>query len=280
MSGSDGVDGAPASAPGLSPAAAELARWQDGVITRRQLLAHGHTDADIRRLVRRRVLAPVLPGTYLLHTGPPSRTELHRAGVLHWWPAALGGHDALRVGIPGWRHARDDADVEILVEAHRRVSSAPGFALRRVVGLADRIMTAADLPRLRVEEALLDLVAAELDPVRRVGLLADGCGSRRTTPHRLLGALRRRSRHPARTWTTAVLTDLTEGTCSVLEHAYLTRVERAHGLPKGVRQQPVLGGTGRSGRSDVEYAALRTVVELDGMLFHASSTQPRRRPGA
>jgi hypothetical protein len=66
-----------------------------------------------------------------------------------------------------------------------------------------------------------------------------------------------------------VLNDIAEGTCSVLEHGYLTQVERPHGLPRGRRQAR---GTGRAGRiyRDVSYPE-PFEVELDGRLFHDSA---------
>jgi hypothetical protein len=60
---------------------------------------------------------------------------------------------------------------------------------------------------------------------------------------------------------------LVKGACSVLEHGYLVRVERRHGLPRGDRQ--VRGSAaGRRAWRDVTYAACRTIVELDGRPFH------------
>jgi hypothetical protein len=67
----------------------------------------------------------------------------------------------------------------------------------------------------------------------------------------------------ARGW--GVLTDVAEGTCSVLEHAYLHRVERPHGLPRPQRQERGVTSTGIVYR-DLEYGTL--IVELDGRLFH------------
>ena len=63
-----------------------------------------------------------------------------------------------------------------------------------------------------------------------------------------------------------MLADVAAGTCSVLEHGYLARVERPHGLPTADRQVH----DSRCGPlyRDVEYAAARLRVELDGRLFH------------
>ena len=65
---------------------------QDGVINRRQALAAGLTDPDIRRRLRRREWARVHPGVYVDHTGPLSwRRERAWAAVLYAEPAARCG---------------------------------------------------------------------------------------------------------------------------------------------------------------------------------------------
>jgi very-short-patch-repair endonuclease len=65
-----------------------------------------------------------------------------------------------------------------------------------------------------------------------------------------------------------VITDLRDGTCSVLEHAFLVRVERAHGLPVADRQ--VRASSRGTIFRDVLYEAYDTVVELDGHTHHSS----------
>jgi hypothetical protein len=56
------------------------------------------------------------------------------------------------------------------------------------------------------------------------------------------------------------------GACSALEHAYLTRVERPHGLPTGLRQ--VKASSRGPVYRDVHYVGLFFLVELDGRLDH------------
>src|SRR5690606_35251780 len=70
-----------------------------------------------------------------------------------------------------------------------------------------------------------------------------------------------------------VLEDLSVGACSVLERGYLTRVERAHGLPTAQRQvrDSIRGPVYR----DVVYSSQQQVVELDGRLFHDSASARR-----
>ena len=54
----------------------------------------------------------------------------------------------------------------------------------------------------------------------------------------------------------------------MLERGYLLNVERAHGLPVGVRQEPRKSAAGWEFR-DVVYVLYGLVVELDGRLNHA-----------
>ena len=53
------------------------------------------------------------------------------------------------------------------------------------------------------------------------------------------------------------------GCQSPLESSYLRQVERAHGLPHGVRQRRVTIGSRRS-YDDVRYETCGVIVELDG----------------
>ena len=89
----------------------------------------------------------------------------------------------------------------------------------------------------------------------------------------MLAALEGRERSPRRQWLSSVLLDVAEGACSVLEHGYLHRVERAHGLPRAQRQLRSTASLGVIYR-DVEYG--RLVIELDGRLFHDTATQRDR----
>jgi hypothetical protein len=70
-----------------------------------------------------------------------------------------------------------------------------------------------------------------------------------------------------------VLSDIADGTCSVLEHEYLSKVERPHRLPRGSRQRRAGTSTGVVYR-DVAYDAL--LIELDGRLFHDTASQRDR----
>lgn len=248
---------------GLPP---EVMTDQDGVVSRAQLLAEGFHDNDIERLVRRRELARIHPGVYLDHTGPPSWQQRAWAAVLHYWPAALWGRSVWAAeGLLADPAA--SVSIHVAVSQARRVREVAGVRVHRVSGLDRLVQTNRCPPRLRLDHSILDVASSAADDAMAIATLADACQSRRTTAARLAVTLRGRPRLPRRRFLQMVLDDVATGTYSVLEHRYLTRVERAHGLPTAHRQQHVR--TGRcSGYRDVEYRGLKVVVELDGRLGH------------
>lgn len=244
----------------------DLLARQDGVIARRQVLAHGLTDNDIRRRLRRREWATLFPGIYLEHTGPPLWRQRAWGAVLDAYPAALGHTSALAALDPT---AAPDGPIHIVVDADRQVRRHPGVVITRRRGLDRLVLWHTGSPRLRTEEALLDVAASARTELEAIGVLTDAVGDRITTADRLIASLAARRRITRRPLLTGVLTDLRDGSCSVLEQTYLRRVERAHRLPKPDRQAPTT--VGRPGFRDLDYPRYGLAVELDGRGFHATS---------
>lgn len=239
-------------------------------------MASGGAPHDLGRLVRRRQLVRVLPGVFVDHTGEPTWLQRAWAGCLYYGPAALAGPSALRaVAGPGWQHHDDAGPVHLAIDASRRCADAPGYRVRRVVRLETKVQWNLSPPRIRVEEAALDEALRQPTRFAMIGVLADVCQSRRTTAQRMLEAAGQRDRLADRAWLCGILADIADGTCSMLEHAYLDRVERAHGLPVGQRQRP---GTSELSEvlRDVDYDPLPCLVELDGRLFHDTAGQRDR----
>lgn len=113
-----------------------------------------------------------------------------------------------------------------------------------------------------MDDAVLDVAQlGDLEPF--VQAVTDAIRAGRTTTQRLQRAARRRSKLRNRAVVEATLADLA-GVESNLEWAYRRDVERAHGLPEGVRQTRVSAGT----RSDVGYEHFGVLVELDGRRGH------------
>ena len=244
---------------------------QSGVVSRMQLIGAGETPASIRRRIRRRELAIVHPGVYLGHTGEPTWIERAWAGVLHSWPAALSGHSALRAHEGPGKRSRDLGTIEVAVDLSRTVIAPPGVRVRRIDRLSERALWNTGPPRLRYEDAAIDVASRAATELDAVSTLADMVQSRRSTAPRLAAEIERRTRIPRRDWMRDVLTDIADGTCSVLEHGYLHRVVRAHGLPGGERQ--VRDDSGRRvAYRDTEHGN-GLIVELDGRLTHDTATQ-------
>jgi hypothetical protein len=235
----------------------KLLRLQAGTVSRRQLEDAGLRPHDIERLLRRRDLARVLPGVFVQHTGPLTWVQRAWAGVLYYGPAALDGDSALRSAVPTWRCP--DRDIHVAVDEARRCSNLPGYRVRRVRDLTDRIHPATSPPRLRVEDAVIDVALSRPSDLAAIGVLADLCQSRRTTARRILETVQARERVERRAWLEGVLSDIADGTCSTLEHGYLVHVERPHGLPRGGRQVAVRARVGGALR-DVDYAPLPLLI--------------------
>ena len=263
------------------PAVRHLLEAQCGVLSRSQAHAAGLDDNDIERLVRRREWQRVHAGVYVEHTGAPTWGERAWAGVLACWPAALAGVSALQVhglrAAEGRQRALTLAPVatgpiHVAVDHARRLRPPEGVVLVRRTGLEQRALLHLSPPRLRLEEALLDVAAAAPDESSAVAVLADACQEGRTTALRLADTLSGRGRLTHRRTLMLVLGDVAEGALSAFEHRYLIDVERRHRLPRAVRQSRLVIRAGVAYR-DVEYRDQATVLELDGRLVH---TRARR----
>jgi hypothetical protein len=248
----------------------ELLKQQDGVVSRRQLLALGMKDAEIARRLRRREWARLLPGVFVNHTGPPTWRQRAIAAVLFHWPAALAGASALHAaGVRGYEPS-STSPIEVCVDRRRSVRRHVGVHVRQVVRFESLCLMQLMPPRQRNEHALLDVASRRPRLDGSVAVLADGVQGGYTTAPRLRSALALRTRLRHRGLLSGILEDVDAGVRSVLEHRYLTWVERAHGLPEGRRQRRVKAGSG-STRRDVEYLDFGVTVELDGVIGHDES---------
>lgn len=261
---------------------------QAGVISRRQVVDLGLEPHDLRRLVRRRDLTLVHPGVYVDHTGEPTWIQRAWAGVLACASydtrrrsdtpraddlgAALAGRSAVRAA-DGPGRGEDAGPIVVAVARDRRVLAPTGITVVRTFDLAGRVLWNVGPPRMTYDEAALDVALATSDELEAVGAIARAVQSRHTTAVRMQESLARRARAPRRLFLEAVLSDVARGACSVLEHEYVTRVARPHGLPSGQRQVRV--GT-VSGVVYRDTAVGEQLVELDGRLFHDTAEQRDR----
>lgn len=248
---------------------ADLIADQQGVVTRAQLTAGGFTKEQIRRRTRRRDLVRVHPRVYVTHTGPLTWEQRAWAAVLYagpgsalCWESAAGPPDRARTAL-------FPAPIHVAIDQHRRLAPPRGVVLHRISGLRGQTFPGSAPPRLRLEDnalAMAHVAATDLDAIATISKVV---GRRGVTASSLAAAMSRHSRMRRRRLLVALLDDLAAGTCSVLEHAYLERVERAHGLPPATRQLARRAEDGTQYR-DAVYEQFRFVVELDGRLGHDS----------
>lgn len=229
-----------------------LAGDQGGVLTYAQALG-GLGRTPLRRLVSSGAWVGVTPG--IVSTVPVVSDEgrFWAGHLLGGSASALGGLAAL--SLDGVVPAPDAVD--IWVPNGRNKGDRAGWAFRQdALGRLDR--TLGSLPRIRAEEALIDV--GQLQDVEGwVTLLADAVRLRVVSLKEVAARIDRRPKVAQRTMLRAVVDDLS-GVESALEWVYLRDVERAHGLPIGRRQVRLTWPW----RCDVHYDGFRLIVELDG----------------
>ncbi|WP_440713932.1 type IV toxin-antitoxin system AbiEi family antitoxin domain-containing protein [Gordonia sp. FQ] len=267
-------DPTPTDEPAYVTALAELLGRQEGVATRAQLLAAGVPSSYLRRKLRRGEWTARHHGVYVTHNGPLTWVQRAWAATLATAPSALSHECAIRAAGGPIGAARDDAPIHLAVADHRHLPARDGMVVHYRGKLGARALLDAAPPRLRVEHAYLELAAEATDETTAIAHLTAAVQSRLTRADKLLAALESRPTLPRRAFLRSVLGDVAKGTCSVLEHAYLTGVERAHGLPEPVRQAPT--GTGRPGFRDLDYPEWGLIIELDGRLGHDDSVARTR----
>jgi very-short-patch-repair endonuclease len=238
-------------------ALAPVANAQAGVVSRAQALAAGYTDAALLAHVRAGRWQRVHPGVVATFTGQLPDPAREWAAILYAGPGAvLGGRSAAH----RMRLVRErPAEIEVVTPPYRRVVSREDVRVRRWTAV--RPPHGAP-PTSSVEDTILQ-IARSADVDELVALVGAALQLRRTTVRRLEDAVTARPHGTATL--RAVLADAGEGAWSPLERVYLGSVERAHGLPRGRRQDRAHR---RRAIRDVLYRDFGVIVELDGRLGH------------
>jgi very-short-patch-repair endonuclease len=250
----------------------ELCERQHRVVTRRQALQHGYTSGRIRRRLETGAWRRLSAGVYVTYTGPIPRIALLWAAVLAAGPGAMLSHDtaAELVGL-----SDEPADViHVTVPAERRGRGMSGVRTHQSIRAGDAQHPTRLPPQTRIEETVVDLTEAATTAEQAIAWIIRACARRLTTVERLRDAFAARKKLRWRGPIAVVLEDVQDGCQSMLELAYLRKVERAHGLP--VAQRQVIR-VRRGGRwyDDVRYTKYCTVVELDGQAAHPVDARDR-----
>lgn len=243
----------------------DLAREQDGLVTRRQLMGSGLSSGQAHRGIRNRRWQPVGRGVYATTTGRLDEWARLRAALLQTGPESAAGHRTA-LWLAGVLLEAPSV-ITIVVPHHRRLTASAGVRLHRRRDFDELVHPAGDLRRVRLEAAVLDVADScpRADPV--LTLLFRATQGRFTTAGRLRQELTRRHRHRWRRLLLEVLDDVEDGAQSNLERRYRRDVELAHGLPRGTRNRTEHSEDGNRYR-DVRYLRWRLVVELDGKQAH------------
>jgi hypothetical protein len=150
----------------------------------------------------------------------------------------------------------------------------PGIVVHR----SDRIERARHPtmtpPCTRVEDTVLDLIAAARTFDEAYGWICRAVGRRRTTAERLRAALDARKKFRWRRELERALGDAGNGVLSWLERQYVSGVERPHGLPEAERQVRIAQDTGNKYLDNL-YEVYLVCVELDGAAAHPAEEQWR-----
>lgn len=251
----------------------ELAASQAGVVARRQLRALGVPRTVVRSHLRGHRWQRVLPGTFVVFTGPlPFPTRVW-AAVLYAGRNATASHDTAAWL---WGLETDPPGVVDVMVPHgcRHRTSRSGVRVRQSRHLFERRHPVLVPPRTRIEDTVLDLTDAAPAPETVIGVVLRACQHRLTTPDRLAARARSRRRLRWRRLIAELLADARDGALTPLERRYARDVERAHGLPRG-RRNAAEGAAGRRRYRDVRYLRWGVVVELDGRAAHPAEERER-----
>lgn len=253
-----------------------LTRGQAGVVATRQLRALGVDYPTVRAELASGRWIRLSEGVYFLGNTRPGPQALLWAALLACGEGAVLSHDTAAEVYGFARPRRASALVEVSIPVDRQEVAVPGVRVRRSRLLPGKATASNGWPVTTAADTVLDLVAEMRSPHDVVALLTDACRSKAVTADEILKAMGRRKRQRHRQLVKDVLADVIGGVESILEHRYLVKVERAHGLPRGRRQ--VKGrANGVPICKDVEYDEFDTVVELDGRLGHEGSGRHRDR---
>jgi predicted transcriptional regulator of viral defense system/very-short-patch-repair endonuclease len=239
-----------------------LAQAQSGVITLGQAADLGVGPWAARRLANTH-WQRVAPGVFYLGLGAPPWLAQAWAGLLIGGPQArIAGASAAHLhGL----EREPPPTIEVLVPLNRQLRDRWPWIFRRERPGARDPRSVGVLSRTTVEDTVLDLVDRATTAGEVQGLIASAVQQRRTTVVRLRRAAANRGRLRHRRLVDALLDDVAVGAETPLEIAYLHKVERAHDLPRGVRQHRARHS---AAVRDVVYEEFALVVELDGRMGH------------
>ncbi|HEY0936586.1 MAG TPA: type IV toxin-antitoxin system AbiEi family antitoxin domain-containing protein [Trebonia sp.] len=242
---------------------------QAGIADREQALTAGFSRRQISYRLHSGNWQRVYPGVYATFTGPLSREARLWAAVRCGGDEAMVSHETA-AEVHGIIDQPPGNGIHVMVPLRRRPARATpvrGIIFHRSGQSQSQLLGPFKLPRTRVADTVLDLVAASSTFDQGYGWIARAVSRRIVTVGQLRTALAERGRIRWRAWLNDALEDVHDGIHSALERRYLADVERAHGLPRSQHQVRRQFGN-RAHYRDNWYPGYRVVVEIDGPSYH------------
>jgi hypothetical protein len=260
----------------ISSGLGDLARFQAGVVARRQALRSGMSPGAVASKVKCGRWRQVYPGVYATFSGPVGRDAQLWAAVLYAGKGAQLSHETA-AEVNGLTDHRSRL-IHVSIPANRRVSPPNGVKIH----LSAYLDVKARFPRgvvpyTLVEETVIDLVIAADSFDEACGWVTAAFGRRLTGEGPLRTALGARGKLRWRGQLDEMIIAAAGGAHSLLEFRYDREVERAHGLPRAGRQVPFTKPDGSRGFRDRSYEKFGLVVELDGKLAHPAERRGQDR---
>jgi hypothetical protein len=247
---------------------------QASAIARRQGPDVGVDPETMRTRVRSGRWQRLQRGVYAAFSGDPARETVLWAALLRAGPGAVLSHQtaAERHGLVN----EPSPVITITVPAARHPAQVviPGIAIHRSDAILRTRHPAMLPPCTRAEDTVLDLIQAAPTFDDAYAWICRAVGRRRTTADRIRQAMDARKKMRWRRELVVALGDVSEGALSLLEHRYVHRVERPHGLPAARRQARVRHRTGNSYLDNL-YEGYGVCSELDGTAAHPADEQWR-----
>jgi very-short-patch-repair endonuclease len=252
---------------------------QSGVADRSQALQAGYSRRAMAHRLKSAKWRRVQRGVYATFTGPVHREARLWAALRRAGPGAMLSHETA-AEVHGLTD-KPSAKIHITVRPNRHPAHyrpITGVVIHRSAQSQPARLPEWELPRTRIEDTVLDLVATARTFDEAYSWISRALSEHLVSVGMLREAMGGRSRIRWRVWLSEALADAEEGAYFPLERRYARDVERAHGLPKAERQARRSIG-GKTHYKDNWYADYRVCVELDGASYHQNDQvrQDKRR---
>jgi hypothetical protein len=260
----------------IPPRLRELARFQAGMVNRRQAMQAGMSRSSITAKVTSGRWRLIHLGVYATFTGPMTRDAALWAALLYAGKGAQLSHETAAeiLRLTDQRSAL----IHVTIPAERRVRPLRGVVIHRSSYLDAGWRFARGVPpHTMTEEAITDLVDAAAIFDDAVGWVTAGFQRNLAGEARLRQVMGARKKLRWRDRLDEIISMAAAGTHSPLEYRYDRDVERAHGLPAARRQVPYVKADGTRGYRDRYYDKYGLIVELDGQRFHGEDRSDRDR---